>query len=210
MKIKVCGMRNAENVKALAALKPDYMGFIFYRHSKRNVAADHMLALPKLPKSIKKTGVFVNATYQEIKEKAALYSLDAVQLHGDESPPFCKVLKQDGLEIIKAFGVHEDFYFYVTEPYQGCVDYFLFDTKTSEYGGSGMPFNWEILKNYPYSTPYFLSGGISPENLNQVLSIKDERLYAVDLNSKFELEPGLKNVDELKAAFEKLKEIKTA
>lgn len=205
MKIKVCGMRDKENIQAIAAVKPDYMGFIFYPQSKRYIGKTDMDVLQSLPKTIKKTGVFVDADYQEIKEKIALYSLDAVQLHGDELPVLCRNLRLDGVEVIKAFGVNEDFYFYVTEPYLNCVDYFLFDTKTGGYGGSGETFNWEILKNYPYSVPYFLSGGISPVNLHQIGLLTDERLYALDLNSKFELKPALKDVGLLEEAFEQIR-----
>ncbi|MDF3076496.1 MAG: phosphoribosylanthranilate isomerase [Sphingobacteriaceae bacterium] len=205
MKIKVCGMRDGENIQAVAALGADYLGFIFYPKSKRYVGKADMSALRELPPHIKKTGVFVDASYQEIKDTVIAYGLDAVQLHGEETPVFCKTLQQDGLEVIKAFGVHEGFYFYVTEPYLECTDYFLFDTKVPEYGGSGISFNWNELKNYPYSKPYFLSGGIGPDNLSKIALINDERLYAIDLNSKFEVLPALKDVEKLTKAFEQIK-----
>ncbi len=206
MKIKVCGMRDAENIQDLAALKPDYMGFIFYPQSKRFIGESKLDSLSNLPETIKKTGVFVDASYEYIIKIANQYALDAVQLHGDEPPQLCKLLQQAGLEVIKAFGVNDGFYFYVTEPYQDSVDYFLFDTKNDEHGGSGRAFNWEVLKNYPYKTHYFLSGGIGLENIPNVSLINDTRLYAIDLNSKFELKPAIKDIRLLKEAFKLIKQ----
>ena len=200
-------MREPENIKALSSLNPDYIGFIFYPPSKRFVhLLDHQ-TLDQLPDSLKKTGVFVNASKEDILEKTSLYHLNALQLHGTESPEFCRELRESDLEIIKAFGVDEDFDFEVLKAYEGTVDYFLFDTKTKLHGGSGITFNWELLNKYVLNTPYFLSGGLDVENIHEALKIDDERFYALDLNSRFEIEPALKDIDKLKLAINKIKGI---
>src|SRR5690606_27368469 len=132
------------------------------------------------------------------------YQFNAIQLHGNESAAFCKDIKDlTGLELIKAFGIDSEFDFNQLEPYLNVVDYFLFDTKTSVYGGSGRVFNWDVLKKYPYDKPYFLSGGINPDNFEDAYTFEDERLYAVDLNSRFESSPGIKNIILLKQALKK-------
>lgn len=200
MKIKVCGMKEPENIRQLSSLNPDYMGFIFYPNSKRFTAELDTDILTNLPISIKKTGVFVNEELFVIADKIKKYQLDAVQLHGDETPEICRELSENEVEIIKAFGIDDNFNFSNLEPYLNVVDYFLFDTKTTAHGGSGKSFNWQLLKNYIYQKPYFLSGGLSLENLDQVMNFKDNRFYAVDLNSCFELEPGIKNIQKLKEA----------
>jgi len=201
MKIKVCGMRDKDNIKSLASLKPDYIGFIFYVHSKRFVRNIDPAVLQQLDQKVKKTGVFVNASAEEVKKEISKYGLQAVQLHGSESPAMCLEIKQEGVEVIKAFGVDEEFDFESLKPYQNAVDFFLFDTKTSAYGGSGKAFNWQVLEKYRLDVPYFLSGGLSVENLKDVKKIKDSRMYALDLNSRFETEPGLKDMEMLKEAF---------
>ncbi len=200
MKIKVCGMREKENIQELVALKPDYIGFIFYQLSKRyagDLAKEIAIAFPA---GIKKTGVFVDADTEEIKNRIKDYHLDAVQLHGSESAEMCRTLKEEKVEVIKAFGIDEVFDFSKLESYADQVDYFLFDTKTTQHGGSGEVFNWDILKRYTLDKPYFLSGGISPENLPEVIKLDDRRLYAADLNSQFETEPGLKDIAKIKEA----------
>lgn len=204
MKLKVCGMKFAENIESVAALQPDYLGFIFYPDSPRNFGSE----IPEIPAAIKKTGVFVDAPLQTIIEKAEKYNFNAIQLHGNEPAEFCSELKSalgaDG-EIIKVFSVKDEFDFEELLPYEGKVDYFLFDTKGKNKGGNGYAFDWEILKNYPSHTPFFLSGGISPEDFIKIEKFKQhleemgkgDLLYAVDVNSKFEVEPGLKNIQEL-------------
>ncbi|MBC8052274.1 MAG: phosphoribosylanthranilate isomerase [Sphingobacteriaceae bacterium] len=194
-------MRDTENIHQLAAIQPDYMGFIFYEKSKRYVESLDRLKLGNLPASIKKTGVFVDAAIEEIEAKISLYKLEAIQLHGQETPEFCGLLKQAGLEVIKAFGVDNQFDFNLLNRYDEAVDYFLFDTKTDKHGGSGMVFDWNLLQNYTLSKPYFLSGGLDTEHLNELLNIPDQRLYALDLNSRFELEPGLKDIQKLTSFF---------
>ncbi len=195
MKLKVCGLKFKENIIQVAALQPDYMGFIFYSQSKRFVGEDFQL--PGISPEIKKVGVFVNATIEYINEKISKYKLDIIQLHGDETPDFCEELKPL-VKVMKAFGIEENFDFKVLELYKNSCDYFLFDTKTKEYGGSGKQFDWNILKNYNNVLPYFLSGGLDLENINNLLTTSNIKLFAIDVNSKFEIEPGIKNIELLK------------
>ena len=198
MKIKICGMKYQDNIKQVADLQPDYLGFIFYKKSKRNFDRD----IPEISEKINKTGVFVNESIDFILEKVKKYNLKAVQLHGDESPQLCKQLKEKkGLEIIKVFSVGENFNFDILKPYEVVSDYFLFDTKGKDKGGNGITFNWELLKGYSSNKPYFLSGGIGLEELNdlqQFFKTKASKYcFALDLNSKFEIEPGSKNIKDL-------------
>lgn len=201
MKLKICGMKFPENIKGTAGLQPDYLGFIFYKKSPRFFDAD----LPKLPESICRTGVFVNASLEFIFQTVAKYELQAVQLHGEESPEFCSALKGHNLEVIKVFSVRNSFDFGILEKYEPEVDFFLFDTMGASRGGTGKRFNWEILKEYPSETPFFLSGGIG---LDQVAPLKDflsffkrinkeHLVYGLDVNSKFETKPGLKDTERL-------------
>ncbi|WP_161887796.1 phosphoribosylanthranilate isomerase [Pontibacter russatus] len=207
MKVKVCGMRDSENIRQVAALQPDFMGFIFYSGSKRFVGDNLSAALlASLPASIQKIGVFVNEQPDIIKQKAAIYNLDLVQLHGRETPRQCQELQEAGIKVIKAFSVDEGFSFQNTLLYERYCDYFLFDTRGNNYGGNGTVFDWEILKGYIADKPYFLSGGLTLENLQ---SPEFENLrpkpFAVDVNSGFEQEPGLKKVEELKQLLDKLR-----
>ncbi|WP_207422755.1 phosphoribosylanthranilate isomerase [Desertivirga brevis] len=206
-KIKVCGMRDLRNIQDLMDLQPDYMGLIFYPPSKRYVDELAEGTLEAIPETVKITGVFVNASKEDILAKIAIYDLDALQLHGAESPELCKELAATGLEIIKAFGVDEEFDFSILQAYEGLVDYFLFDTKTKLHGGSGQTFNWDLLKGYKLNTPYFLSGGLDADNIEEALKLEDTRFYAFDLNSRFELEPALKDIDKLRPVFNRIKEI---
>ncbi|MNE41306.1 N-(5'-phosphoribosyl)anthranilate isomerase [compost metagenome] len=155
-----------------------------------------------LPAGIRKTGVFVNEELNRVAQLAVLYGLNAVQLHGQEPVKYCIALKgllaDAGIELIKAFGVDEHFDFNAVTPYSNVVDYFLFDTQTPDHGGSGKTFSWALLDNYKLNKPYFLSGGISLESVEQLKQINDPRLYAIDVNSRFELAPGLKDIDKLK------------
>jgi len=194
VKIKVCGMRETENIRQLLMLQPDYMGFIFYPKSKRfveGILSPEVLA--EFPASCKKTGVFVNASLAEIQEAILKYGLNAIQLHGEESPELCVALKKPELEIIKVFSVGSDFDFEQLKAFQSVCDYFLFDTKGDNYGGHGVTFDWQILKNKAIQKPFFLSGGIDPENIKDIENISPF-LYAIDVNSKFELSPGLKDI----------------
>lgn len=213
MKIKVCGMRESENIVRLAELKPDYIGLIFYPRSSRYVENPDIQQLDTLPDSIKLVGVFVDADIQEILKKVKDLALDAIQLHGSESAGYCSELRNSlkvmlnsrHVEIFKAFGLSADFTFEILNEYMPVCDFFLFDTKTSEHGGSGIVFDWKLLKKYKGPKPYFLSGGLSPENISEISKFADKFLYGVDLNSKFEIKPGLKNIDKLNQAFKLLR-----
>ncbi|MDP3469853.1 MAG: phosphoribosylanthranilate isomerase [Daejeonella sp.] len=210
MKIKVCGMRDPQNILSLAEMKPDYMGLIFYPKSKRYIPNPDKAILASLPASINLTGVFVNELENEIVEKAMNFGLGAVQLHGEESPEYCRSLRtklnksnpDKHIELIKAFGIYPGFDFKALENYNDVVDYFLFDTKTSEHGGSGIAFDWTILDHYQGEKLFFLSGGLSPENIHGLLNIAINKIYALDLNSRFEIVPGLKNIESLRSAFQ--------
>lgn len=201
-KLKICGMKRPDNIQAVAALKPDYLGFIFYRGSKRFIDGLTPSFVRNLHSGIKRTGVFVNEELNKVAELAALYGLNAVQLHGEEPVKYCIALKgllaDHDIQLIKAFGVDEHFDFNQLKSYAGVVDYFLFDTQTPGHGGSGKTFNWKLLDKYTLDKPYFLSGGIGLDSIEQLKNIKDTRLYAIDINSRFELAPGLKDIDKLK------------
>lgn len=195
MKIKVCGMRDKENISGLLALKPDYIGFIFYAQSKRFVADFPQI---EIPSTTKKAGVFVNEVIEEIVEKVQKYKLDFVQLHGNETPEFCEELSMKNIKIIKAFSVDENFDFSATKPFEKHVSLFLFDTKGKNYGGNGLKFNWELLQYYTGNTPFLLSGGISKNDSEEIKKFKHPAFLGIDINSGFELEPGLKNIKEIK------------
>ncbi|MBG6111039.1 phosphoribosylanthranilate isomerase [Flavobacterium sp. CG_9.10] len=199
MKLKICGMKYPDNIIEVGSLLPDYMGFIFWEKSARYFDG----VIPDLPKSIKKVGVFVNETAEVILAKAIKYDLQAIQLHGHESVEFCLNLKNEldsKIEIIKVFSVDDDFDFEVLKPFEAVCDYFLFDTKGKLPGGNGTTFDWKVLEKYPSSKPFFLSGGIGIEELEAVKEISKTNLplYAIDVNSKFEIEPGLKDKKILK------------
>ncbi len=194
MKIKVCGMKYPDNIQELNKLSIDYMGMIFYEKSPRYIDYQLWQNVRDIHSSnIKRVGVFVNSTIDFIVEMIDKYKLDLIQLHGNESPSFCSELNKF-IPIIKAFSISEASDFEQTKAYEGLRGYFLFDTKTPQYGGSGKKFDWAILDAYDGDTPFFLSGGISAEDVEPIKAIKHPRLYGVDLNSKFEIEPGLKDI----------------
>lgn len=220
LKLKVCGMKYQDNINQVATLQPDYLGFIFYDKSVRFIHDN----FPIVPNTIKKVGVFVDADLSEVIDKINMHKLQAVQLHGNESSDFCYQLKSHfehsekshhkipafaGItEIIKVFSIKDEFNFDNLKPYEDVCDYFLFDTKGKLPGGNGYAFDWNVLKNYSSTKPFFLSGGIG---LNQIENIKQFKnseaskyCYAIDVNSKFEIEPGLKNIKQLKEFKKKL------
>ncbi len=204
--LKVCGMKYEENIMEIAQLQPDFMGFIFYNKSPRSFKGN----LPKIPKNIKKVGVFVNVGLKQILEKIKKYHLHAVQLHGSESPEFCSAFRnvKPETEIIKVFSIKDTFDFNELKPYEAVCDYYLFDTKGKNPGGNGYFFNWEVLENYPSSKPYFLSGGIGLEEIEKLdtfFKSKPARYcVAIDVNSKFETAPGLKDVRKLNEFYKSL------
>ncbi len=187
MKLKICGMKNSENIVEAAKLHPEFMGFIFWKPSPRFFSGN----LPELPKSIKKVGVFVDAEISEIINKVEQYKLDFIQLHGNETPDFCESLQKENLKIIKSFSVGIPFDFTVLKAYESVVDYFLFDTKGDAPGGNGQSFSWGILENYNSQKPIFLSGGIGLESIENLQKLNIP-IFAVDVNSKFEIAPGQK------------------
>lgn len=196
MKIKICGMGAPENIRAVASLKPDYLGFIFFEKSARNFTGN----IPILDASIKKTGVFVDASFEFVKEKIEEFDFQAVQLHGKESSEFCRKVKELGVEVFKVFSVKYDFDFMRLNEYEGIVDSFLFDTKGEHPGGNGETFDWKVLKNYTSRTPFILSGGIGLDEVKAIAEIIKTGIpiYALDLNSKFEKKPAVKDIVKLK------------
>lgn len=204
MLIKICGMKYPDNIQAVSALKPDFMGFIFYPKSPRYAEPLDGKALSFLSPKTKKIGVFVNENMENILTIAYRYKLDGMQLHGSELEDMCSKLKSLRYTVIKAFPIAEAYNFKVTKAYEEVCDYFLFDTKTEGYGGSGIKFNWQILKEYKGETPFLLSGGIESDDIEALQKIDHPKLAGIDLNSKFELKPGLKDVPLLKEFISKL------
>ena len=199
MVYKVCGMRNAENIREVSALGIDLMGFIFWPKSSRYVSEPPSY----LPTDCKRVGVFVDASLEDIRQHIHDYQLDIVQLHGHESPEFAKALKP--AIIIKAFNIATAEDLAQTIPYEGIVDYFLFDTKAQLPGGSGEQFDWSVLSQYEGTTPFLLSGGIGPDDAERIKAFYHKRCVGIDLNSRFELAPALKDVHQLKEFLKKVK-----
>ena len=197
MKVKVCGMRDAENIRKVEALGINMMGFIFYPKSSRYVSNRPAY----LPQKCKRVGVFVDATIEDIRLHIVDYSLDIIQLHGHESTDFIRSLRSlcgDSITIIKAFNIATKEDLEATKPYEGLVDYFLFDTKGKSAGGNGEKFNWNVLSNYKDNTPFLLSGGIGPDDAGRVKVFQHPKCVGIDLNSRFEIEPGIKDITKLK------------
>lgn len=204
MKLKICGMKYHDNILKVAALKPNYLGFIFYDKSPRFVTKP----LPKISTHIKKVGVFVNSTIETIKNIIDNYDLQAVQLHGQETPEFCQKLQKEQIEIIKVFSIKDQFDFNQLSAFENLVDYFLFDTKGPNPGGNGYGFDWSILNQYNSKTPYFLSGGIGLNDIKSIQNFKNspaaQHCFAIDVNSKFELKPAYKDDVKLKQLIQQL------
>lgn len=195
VKLKICGMCNPVNIAEVAALQPEYMGFIFYERSPRYTGNNFVI--PEVTHSIMKVGVFVNEPTDKIVELVNSNTLDFVQLHGNESKEQCEILKDKGIEVIKVFSVDDNFDFARVIPFKKYVKYFLFDTKGNYFGGNARSFNWTLLNQYDQSVPFFLSGGISIENVSKVNEIRNMNIHALDINSGAELSPGLKSVDKI-------------
>jgi len=193
MKLKICGMKYPENILQASELLPDFMGFIFWEKSARYFDGK----IPNLPESIQKVGVFVNEAIEITIGKIQKHRLKIVQLHGNESFGYCSELQKQNIKIIKVFSIANDFNFEDLKPFEAVADYFLFDTKGELPGGNGTKFNWEILKNYPSEKPFFLSGGIGIDEIENIKKLSLP-IFAIDINSKFETEPGFKDIGLIK------------
>ena len=217
MKIKVCGMKYPENISSVAALQPDYLGFIFWAPSPRSFSGD----IPPLPETVMKVGVFVDAPLGTVLEKVKEYNLQLIQLHGKETAAYCESLrkelekirarKDDKLTvagIVKAMAVGPDFSFEALTAYRDVVDYFLFDSKGPLPGGNGFGFDWEQLRDYTLDIPFFLSGGIGLQEVDRLREFLKTpvaaKCHAIDVNSAFEQKPGLKDVQALQLFIEKI------
>ncbi len=221
MIIKTCGLKKPENIASIVELNLDWIGLIFYAKSPRFVGTESelipFLAKPgNLAKQPKRVGVFVNETFDNILQAIEEYQLDYVQLHGGESAVFANTLRQmldDKLDrrvgIIRAFRVSRAFDFAVTVDFEAYCDYFIFDTKAPQvYGGTGHKFDWSILDRYQGQTPFLLSGGIGPADAAEVSELRHPALAGVDVNSRFEIEPGLKDVAALQSFIKELRDKK--
>lgn len=209
-KVKVCGMRNSDNISKVLYACPDILGFIFYQGSRRYVGENPDKGLAALiPENILKAGVFVNERKTKIIELAKLFGLDMLQLHGRESVALCEELMNTGYSIIKAFGINDDFDFKRLIPYARACDYYLFDTGSEQHGGTGRKFNWSLLGKYELDKPFFLSGGIGPEDIEKVRNLNHPAFYGVDINSGFEVKPGIKDPEKVKTFICQVKNIET-
>ena len=210
MRVKVCGMTQLDQVRQLDEMGVDFAGFIFYPKSPRFVTRH--LAGEKLKKEklrLGKVGVFVNATYEELMKQVDEYGLDMVQLHGDETPRFCERVS-NYISVIKVFRMGDnDPIEWIIKPFEDSSDMLLFDTEGAGYGGTGKKFNWDVLKNTSINKLFFLSGGIQPEDTEKLKTFAEEpvakKLFSVDINSKFEISAGIKDLKKVKEFVEKLK-----
>ncbi|PQL92944.1 phosphoribosylanthranilate isomerase [Apibacter sp. wkB309] len=206
MKIKVCGMKYPDNIEHLSLIPIDYMGFIFYPKSLRYIDKILPETILSQTKDILRVGVFVNEKIELIFSRIEKYKLDVIQLHGSEHPKYCSDLLRSfpNIKIIKAFSISSPNDLHSTKEYNSVCDFFLFDTKSTQYGGSGKKFDWSLMDFYAGELPFFLSGGISMEDVGKIKEIKHPKLYGLDLNSKFEIEPGRKNIELIKEFIEEI------
>ncbi|WP_339879804.1 phosphoribosylanthranilate isomerase [uncultured Algoriphagus sp.] len=206
MKIKVCGMRNIDNIQNLIQeVNPDWMGLIFYSKSSRYVLEDSAESIQKA--NVPKVGVFVNESIELVLKKVEEFNLSAIQLHGEESAEYVRELKWiSDKKIWKVISVRETVDWDTLKDYLGLIEYFLFDTATAQHGGSGKRFNWRVLEEYPFEEGFILSGGLDEGSASEILELAEKmpQLIGVDLNSKFEDAPGVKNIEKLKSFKRKL------
>ena len=206
LKVKVCGLTEKMNIRRIAGAHPDIMGFIFYPKSVRFVGEMPDVSMfDEVPSTVLKAGVFVNEERRRVTAIAKYFRLDVVQLHGNESAEYCRALKEKGLTIIKAFEMNSSFNFEELKKYMDVCDYFLFDTLAGGSGGSGLKFDWQYLNEYRLEKPFFLSGGIGPEDHDLIKSLNHTCLYAVDINSRFETSPGIKDPEKVKRFIDDIK-----
>jgi len=209
IRVKVCGLTDARNALQVAAAGPDFVGYVFYPASKRYVGEipDPEL-FTNIPGKIRKAGVFVNENPDKVIDSGKRYGLDLIQLHGNETPGYCMAIRDSGFGIIKAFGIYPGFNFGRVIPYMQACDFFLFDTATSLHGGSGLRFDWDMLRHYDTGKPFFLSGGIGPGDLQKIIKLDHKALYAADINSRFETSPGIKDLTMVQAFIQDIKKDK--
>lgn len=208
MLIKVCGMREPDNIRRVAEAGADWMGFIFYARSPRfagSLSPDEISKERAVREPPVRVGVFVDATPEYMMEMGNKYALGYLQLHGNESPDTCYALQKRGYAVIKAFSIADKEDLKLTADYEGRADYFLFDTKCNGYGGSGKQFDWSVLTAYKGQTPFLLSGGINPDSVEVIRNFHHPKLAGLDLNSGFETAPGLKDIEKLKTFIDKIK-----
>lgn len=198
-------MRETANIAEVKALKPDFLGLIFYPKSSRFVGEEPTEAQAANLAPTKKVGVFVNNTEEYILEKIEKFHLDLVQLHGAETPELCKSLTEKGISVIKAFSITDAADLENVSQYDGYTTYNLLDTKTPKVGGSGMKFDWNILGHYTSKTPFLLSGGLDIDDVEAIKALQHPALAGVDLNSKFEVAPALKDAQKLEQFFKQLR-----
>ena len=200
-------MRDPVNIQELIIYQPDYMGFIFYPRSKRYVENPGPELFRLIPAGISKVGVYVNETAGKIKQMVADLNLDLVQLHGDETPQDCKDLMDSGIPVMKAFSISDSIDNEVLKDYEDLCEYFLFDTSGPGFGGTGEQFDWRALGDYRLLKPFFLSGGIGPENVSAISDLDLPAMAGVDINSRFETEPGLKDVSKVSVFIQSIRRI---
>lgn len=208
MIIKVCGLREPENLSALLDLEVDWVGFIFYPGSKRFVEGEALMNWIGQHQDqfgrVKRVGVFVNAGIADVLNTVHDYQLDIVQLHGAEQPQYCAELNtiwgsgtMKQAQLMKAFQIEEAADFELCQSYEPFCDYFLFDTKSDQYGGTGRSFDWRLLEQYTGSKPFLLSGGLDEGMEAAIQKIDHPQFFGIDVNSRFESEPGLKDIDKV-------------
>lgn len=185
-------MRDDENIREVAELTPGMMGFIFFSGSRRFVGND--FSIPEISPDIEKVGVFVNEEPKNVLHILKTHQLHTAQLHGNETPEVCNTIRSAGFKVLKAFGIDGQFDWPLLKSYIPVTDCFVFDTKTTQHGGSGKKFNWDILENYRLQHPFLLSGGIRPEDADKLLKFEHPQCIGFDINSGFEIQPALKNV----------------
>jgi phosphoribosylanthranilate isomerase len=197
MLVKICGINDQQFLTGSRKLDFDLAGFIFYpgspRYAAKRITPEMM---DNLPNGVKKVGVFVNEDPLKVIETARSYALDYLQLHGDESPEILNEMYEK-FNLIKAFRLHNDFNFKTVEPFQKYCDYFLFDTYGKNYGGTGIKFDWGLLSQYRGETPFILSGGIGPEDAARIKRLNHPQFAGIDINSEFETEPGVKDLQQI-------------
>lgn len=196
-------MRDKENIKSVAETKPDFMGFIFYSGSKRYVGENFDPFLLS-DSRIKPVAVFVNESLDKVLGLVRKYDSLIVQLHGTESPEYCKSIREAGVSVWKTFGMHEKFHWEVLPSYEQHCDYFVFDTSSKEHGGTGKKFDWKLLTGKRFGKPFLLSGGIGPEDVLELKSFNHPEFAGIDINSRFEIEPGLKDPNLVRKFFKDL------